>query len=215
MINDAWKSQKGMTLVELLISITLGLIITAALLSLFINSRQSYRVNENMSRLQENARFAMSFLSRDLRMADYRTCITGDRLDNAVAGQNDTGLNGSDTVTILWQSNACGAASAIVTTIYSIQTGPSGSPALFRSIDGVSQELVEGIENLQILYGEDTDNDNVPNYYVNAASITDMKQAISVKFTLIARTLETNIATDGGRITRDFTSAITLRNRLP
>ena len=215
MINDAWKSQKGMTLVELLISITLGLIITAALLSLFINSRQSYRVNENMSRLQENARFAVSFLSRDLRMADYRACVTGDRLVNAVAGQNDTGLNGSDTVTILWQSNACGDASAIVTTIYSIQTGPSGSPALFRSIDGVSQELVEGIENLQILYGEDTDNDNVPNYYVNAASITDMKQAISVKFTLIARTLETNIATDGGRITRDFSSAITLRNRLP
>ena len=215
MIIKAGKSQKGLTLIELMIAITLTFFITAVMITLFVNSKQNYRVNENMSRLQENARFAVSFLSRDLRTADFRTCVTVDRRDDAIAGQNDTGLNGSDTVTIIWQSNACGAATSVVTTIYSIQTGATGSPTLFRSVDGVSQELVEGIEDLQILYGEDTDNDLVPNYFVDAASITDMAQAISVRFTLIARTLETNIAPGGGRITRNFTSTVTLRNRLP
>jgi len=215
MISAARKSQKGMSLVELMVALVLGLFISAALISLFINSKQNYRINENMARLQENARFAVSFLSRDIRMADYRACVTADRLANAIAGQNDSGLNSSDTVTVLWQSNGCDAANAIQTLVYSIQTGTNGNPALFRSINGADQELVEGIENLQILFGQDTDNDQVPNYYVDAATITDMEQAVSVRFTLVARTLETNIASGGGRITRDFTSTVTLRNRLP
>ncbi len=215
MIKVTVKTQKGLSIIELLISITLTAFISAAMISLFTNSKQSYRINENMSRLQENARFAVSFISRDLRMVDYRECVTEDRRVDAISGQNDTGMNGSDTVTILWQSSACDAVNTVVTTIYSIQNGASGGPALFRSVDGVNQELVEGIENLQILYGEDTDNDNVPNYFVNAASITNMAQAVSVRITLVVRTLESNLTSSGGRVTRDFTSTITLRNRLP
>ena len=148
-------------------------------------------------------------------MADYRSCVTADRLATAIAGTNNTGLNNSDTVTVIWQTNACDAGSTSDTTIYSIRRGASGAPALFRSFNGVKTELVEGIENLQILYGEDTDNDDVPNYYVDSASITNMAQAISVRLTVVARTLETNLATGGGRITRNFTSTVSLRNRLP
>ena len=215
MTSNALKSQNGLSLIELMIAIALSIFIVAAMISLFANSKQNYRMNENMSRLQENARFAVSFLSRDIRMADYRTCVTADRRGNAISGRNNTGLNDSDEVTILWQSNACGTANSVVTTIYSIQTGASGNPALFRSVDGVSQEVVEGIENLQVLFGQDTDNDDVPNYFVDSGSITDMAQAISVRFTLIARTLESNLTTGGERITRNFTSTVTLRNRLP
>jgi type IV pilus assembly protein PilW len=215
MINTKRQFQKGLSLIELMIAITLSIFITAAMISLFVNSKQNYRLNENMSRLQENARFAISFLARDIRMSDYRTCVAADRLATAIAGTNNTGLNNSDTVTVIWQTNACGATVASDTTIYSIQNGSSGAPALFRSVNGVNTELVEGIENLQILYGEDTDNDDAPNYFVDSASITNMAQAVSVRLTLVARTLETNLTTDGGRITRNFTSTVTLRNRLP
>ncbi len=66
-------------------------------------------------------------------MTDFRGCVTDDRLDNAISGQNDTGLNGSDTVTISWQSNDCGTASLPrVTTIYSIQTGADGRSRTFQ-----------------------------------------------------------------------------------
>jgi len=215
MITNNRQSQKGLSLIELMIAITLSIFITAAMISLFVNSKQNYRLNENMSRLQENARFAMSFLARDLRMSDYRTCVTADRLATAIAGTNNNGLNNSDTVTVIWQTNACGTGVTSDTTIYSIGNGSSGAPALFRSVNGVNTELVEGIENLQILYGEDTDNDDAPNYFVDSASITSMAQAVSVRLTVVARTLESNLTTDGGRITRNFTSTVTLRNRLP
>jgi type IV pilus assembly protein PilW len=215
MITNARQSQKGLSLIELMIAITLSIFITAAMISLFVNSKQNYRLNENMSRLQENARFAMAFLARDIRMSDYRTCVTADRLATAIAGTNNAGLNNSDTVTVIWQTNACGASATSDTMIYSIGNGSSGAPALFRSVNGVNTELVEGIENLQILYGEDTDNDDAPNYFVDSASITNMAQAVSVRLTVVARTLETNLTAGGGRITRNFTSTVTLRNRLP
>ena len=215
MITRARHHQQGLSLIELMIAIMLSIFITAALITLFVNSKQNYRMNENMSRLQENARFAMSFIARDLRMADYRTCVTSNRRGNAISGSNNSGLNNSDTVQIIWQTNECGTPPAISITEYSIANGSSGAPALYRSVDGVNTELVEGIENLQVLYGEDTDNDDVPNYYVDAGSITDMAQTISVRLTLVARTLETNLTADGGRITRNFTSTVTLRNRLP
>lgn len=215
MNKHACKYQKGFSLIELMIATALGIFLSAAMISLFVGSKQSYRLNENMSRLQENARFAVSFMSRDIRMTGYHACVTAIERDDAVSGQNNTGLNDSDTISVLWQSNACDVADVIVTTVYSIQTGANGGPALFRSVDGVSQELVEGIEDLQILYGEDTDNDKVPNYFVDAASVTDMAQAISIRFAVTARTLETNLAIGGDRITRVFTSTIALRNRLP
>lgn len=212
MNNHPRRSQKGVSLIELMIAITLSIFIAAALIALFINSKQSYRVNENMSRLQENARFAVTFLSRDLRMADYHACVPAGRNATAVTGTNDAGLNNSDTITLLWEIDDC---SDVQTTIYSIQAGSGGGPALFRSVDGVNRELVEGIEDLQILYGEDTSGDDVANYYVEAASVTDMVQVISVRFTLVARTLEANLTSAGGRVTREFNSTITLRNRLP
>ncbi len=66
--------QRGITLVELMISITIGLLITLAVGYLYTNSRQTYRMNDNVARMQENGRYALEVLSRDIRMAGYWGC---------------------------------------------------------------------------------------------------------------------------------------------
>lgn len=71
------QTQSGLTLVELLISLTLGLIITLAVGYLYTNSRQTHRVNDNVARIQENGRYAMEMIGRDLRMAGYWGCASG------------------------------------------------------------------------------------------------------------------------------------------
>lgn len=65
---------RGLSLIELMIAITIGLIITAAVAQLFVTSRSAYTMEENMARVQENGRFAMQFLADDIRMAGYAGC---------------------------------------------------------------------------------------------------------------------------------------------
>lgn len=213
-----WTRQKGLTLIELMIALTLSLLISASMILLFSNSKESYLLNDNLARLQENGRFAMHLVSRDLRWADYRGCITRDLLPTAITGQNDTGLNDSDTVTIVYQPNDCLSVNpaATTTTVFSIQDGEQDRPALFRSVDGgADQELVEDIADMQLLYGEDTDNDDIPNYYVDYGSVSDPERIVSVRLNLIAQTPKVTQSTGGERMTRDFTSTIVLRNRIP
>jgi len=67
-------TQRGMTLVEIMIAITIGLILTAGVVQLFIGNKTTYTLTEGQARIQENARFATAILSRDLRMAGYMGC---------------------------------------------------------------------------------------------------------------------------------------------
>ena len=65
----------GFTLVELMVAITIGLIILAVLSQVYVGSKRTYRSQEALSRLQENGRYAIDFLGRDLRVAGYMGCI--------------------------------------------------------------------------------------------------------------------------------------------
>ncbi len=212
------RRQNGLSLIELMVAMTLSLLVAAVMIVLFANSKETYYLNENMARLQENGRFAMHMIARDLRWADYRGCLTQDLLPNAITGENNSGLNNSDTVTIVYQPNDCVTApvNATVTLAYSIAEGAQGRPSLFRSIDGGTPvELVEDIADLQMLYGEDTDNDDIPNYYVDFGSVSDLERIVSVRLNVTTQT-PTEIASAGGdRLTRDFGSTVVLRNRIP
>ena len=71
--------QNGYTLVEIMVAIVLGLLLTAALVQSYAATKQSYRTTEGVSRIQENARFAMQFVRTDLREAGFASCIGGVR----------------------------------------------------------------------------------------------------------------------------------------
>jgi type IV pilus assembly protein PilW len=64
-------TQKGMTLVEIMIAMLIGVFLTAGVLQIFISAKQAYKLQENLSRLQENGRIAMDLISKDVRMAGY------------------------------------------------------------------------------------------------------------------------------------------------
>ncbi|MBX2838166.1 MAG: PilW family protein [Gammaproteobacteria bacterium] len=68
-------SQRGLSLVELMISITLGLVLIAGVLSVFLGSKKSADFNTALSGLQESARFAMNSIVSDARMAGHQGCI--------------------------------------------------------------------------------------------------------------------------------------------
>ena len=69
--------QRGLTLIEIMIALVIGLIITAGIIQVFSSTRQSNRVHEAISRMQETGRMALEVLARDIRMADFWGCAGG------------------------------------------------------------------------------------------------------------------------------------------
>lgn len=65
------RAQHGMSLVELMVALTIGTFLLAGAISVFGKTRDLYRTNEAVARLQETARYAMGTIEADLRMANY------------------------------------------------------------------------------------------------------------------------------------------------
>jgi type IV pilus assembly protein PilW len=66
-----YRITSGFTLVELLISLTLGLVLVSGVLSVFVGMRSTAMKTSTIGELQENGRFALSVLSNDLSMQNF------------------------------------------------------------------------------------------------------------------------------------------------
>jgi type IV pilus assembly protein PilW len=64
-------SQRGLSLVELMISITIGLLILSALATLFVNQSNTRMELDKSNRLIDNGRYAVEVLSENLRLAGF------------------------------------------------------------------------------------------------------------------------------------------------
>ncbi len=69
---------QGSTLIELMISLTIGLMIIAGIGYAYLGTRQNFRTLDALSRMQEGARTAFDFMSKDIRMAGFRGCPPND-----------------------------------------------------------------------------------------------------------------------------------------
>lgn len=65
---------RGFSLVELMVAIVIGLIITIGVVQIFSANRATYQLDEGLARAQENGRFAIEFLAQDIRHAGYLGC---------------------------------------------------------------------------------------------------------------------------------------------
>ena len=126
--------------------------------------------------------------------------------------------------------------------VFYLGNGASGEPALFySSLERTGElavpspsvtafdrfEIAEGIENMQLAFGQDTDDDGSVNRYVTAAGVNDWNQVLSVRSTLLARsqdrvvsqaqTYECNGATvtaADNRMRTCYETTTAIRNRL-
>ena len=63
--------QRGLSLIELMISITIGLLILAALTTLFVNQSRARNELDKSNRMIDNGRYALELLSGNLRLAGF------------------------------------------------------------------------------------------------------------------------------------------------
>jgi type IV pilus assembly protein PilW len=63
--------QRGLSLIELMVAMVIGILLLIGVLDIFGASRAAFSTAEGASRVQENSRFAMDFLKNDIRMAAH------------------------------------------------------------------------------------------------------------------------------------------------
>ncbi len=78
--------QRGLSLIELMIAMMLGLVIAAGVGSVFQSTRQTYRSVESLSQLQESARSTFELLSHDLRQSGLGICGDTSSIANVLNG---------------------------------------------------------------------------------------------------------------------------------
>jgi hypothetical protein len=62
---------RGISLVELMVSMVLGLLLTLGIVRIYLDSKLNYTADEEMARVQENGRFALNLLKRELTLAGF------------------------------------------------------------------------------------------------------------------------------------------------
>ena len=207
-INHYRATQGGFSLIELMVAITISLILLAGVSQVFLSSKTSYNLQDGMGRLQENARFALDIMSSSIGQGGYAS--TSSAAIDAFDGTNDkenytantdlgfttAAMTASDTIEVSYYSatdclgNSTGAGGIAKDKFYL-----SGSNLMCLGNGSTTPGVVaEGIENMQILYGEDTDSgfgDGIANKYVDANNVGDWKHIVSVRIALLVSTVQT------------------------
>ncbi|MGN5764718.1 PilW family protein [Acinetobacter calcoaceticus] len=102
--------QAGFTLIELMLSLTLGLIITAAAILLFLAGQKSLSMQQGVADIQDNANFGLNYLTQDIRLANLnnfkavindQTAYGGIILTSSANAQKDA--QGTPLSNIFWQ----------------------------------------------------------------------------------------------------------------
>lgn len=80
------KAQSGFTLIELMVALALGLIITAAAIALLLTGQKSYSLQQGVADLQDNANFGLNYIARDIRLSNLNTTVAEVNDETAYGG---------------------------------------------------------------------------------------------------------------------------------
>lgn len=122
--------------------------------------------------------------------------------------------------------NAAAFSLQVVTFYIGNSDSGSGEPALRRVINGTDEELIEGVEQMQLMFGIDTDADGFPNQYLTSDAVADMNQVRAIRVALVVRSdragltesnqtyqiFGANVTAADSRLRQVFSSTIFLRN---
>jgi type IV pilus assembly protein PilW len=96
----------------------------------------------------------------------------------------------------------------VQTIIYYVANNAAGQPGLWRQVGAnASEEMIVGVQGLQIVYGEDTTADRVADQYVAADVISDWANVISVSVSLLVRSEEAS-GTETDTVTYDLLGTV-------
>lgn len=189
----------GFTLVEIMVAISLSLVLIAGVGQIYLSSKESYRVQNELARLQENQRIAIEFLQNNIRQAGFKP-YGEPPLGRLLVTDSANGNNDSIKVSFTSDTDCLGAQTPngiAENTFFIRQNNQNQTTQLMCLGNGNPnnpQPIADNIESMQILLGEDTNFANntptalTPDRYVNVNALNNMINVVSVRIALLTRT---------------------------
>ena len=196
-------AQRGYTLIELLLGMTLGLLVLAAAISAYGTSKQTWNAMAAADAVHANARMALRNIREQAHMAGAAFLLTHTTDGNfsveispnedaehvAVAGVNGTQSLESITLShwraldaIDCQGNT-GSTQTSVHNDYKINTNKELSCKDIRAPGSTYQALAEGVEDFQLRYAQANPNTQTIQWKT-ANQVTDMAQVLAIEVCL-------------------------------
>ena len=101
------RKARGLSLIELMVALALGLLVIAAMIQLFAGNRATFSANEALARVQENGRFGLETLRREVRAVNfYGTCAAKIPIRNHLrtdCGSDITTIFDDDRAIVGWE----------------------------------------------------------------------------------------------------------------
>jgi type IV pilus assembly protein PilW len=202
--------ETGFSLVELLIALLLGLILIGGVLQVFLASRVTALANDELAKIQDNGRVAVSILVQDIRLAGYRNPDNGGSPDfflmDALCGDANpctfNAATGSDRIAVSFDlapddgsevdctGTAVGAVD-LVSHVYFVEEVNGISSLMCRGYNQTlgaftnqAFALVDGIDAIHFAYGL-SDGSGGISRYVNASQLADPGEVVAVRVDLL------------------------------
>ncbi|AOE50089.1 PilW family protein [Kangiella sediminilitoris] len=195
-----YNKNAGVTLVEMLIAMLIGLIILAGITVVYLSSKKTFNLGSNMVNVHENGRFAINYLVKDLQRAGWveSNVVPSEGfsltkpLVNFKNNQTVAGGKSSDAVTVRYygEQNCKGEipADGIVENTYQLVPGDELSEL---QCNGVT--LLSNVESFQLRYGV-LSQDGLQ--YVSADMLTPQSIIKSVQVGIIVASKQKNVTTE-------------------
>lgn len=161
------RTQSGFSLVELMVALLMGSIVVLAATNLFTTNQRTFQLQQSVSDIQQQGRFALDYISQDLRRAGYRlgagfdgVLLTAETINGVVvpASSNNTGFNRSDRLSIQYAGvvdceGDTVAVEEIIGSTYWVNN--NGQLMCMGTVDPATNglPLVENVESFQVLAG--------------------------------------------------------------
>lgn len=201
------KTQQGLSLIELMVALLLGSLITIAATQLFLVNRQTENLQMGITSVQDNGRFAFDYLSRELMASGYTSDVkTGALYPFAIdAGEYGEHLiqDGTkyDTISVVAENGTDCVGTNTFSGIkkFYVKDDADGKRlvcVIYEKVDDAwvandSGPLVDNVESFQVLYGVDSNESGYADLYVTATVAKSLAaRIVSVRFALL-------IASDG------------------
>lgn len=190
----------GFTLIELMVSIAIGLVVLASVATTFTSQTRAYSAQEQINQMEQNLRGALDIMSREIKMAGYKPnggSVTG------VISYSSTGLtiqadiDGNGSVL----ASGSGSSAAYEQIVYAYD---SANKKITRQVgDGTVTTLAENISAFSFTYYQSQSSGGAA-----ATSASNIRQ-IKISMTGITAKPDPGYTSNGGYRTVDLSTTIT------